>query len=294
MLLEQVAHYNDLSPKLREELSEKLRSFGKRVRFKFNIAKPNPDPSKYNGDTVYPNIYTLDPCVFNILDPYEDRKDKSKSKRIGLVEKTDEKGLPERFGKIRVAAAQKSILSFELEEGSEDWYRAMMLLIHPKLSGGKFSDKQKQQVVSVIDEQATAKTERAERTARVKALNAAQGMNEKELKDFADAMLWDSTEDEEVLRNMAEAMADSTPVFFNDLVAGKNVEYKAAIKQALDRKILEFDPAEYKFIWAGNKQTIAVLSPIGEKHEIDKMAEWLQSNGQKADEVYKKIRSLLK
>lgn len=80
MQLEQVAHYNNLSSKLRKELEEKLKSFGKTVRYKFDISKPNPDPSKYNGDIVWPNKYTLDPAVWDIIDPYEENG-KSKSKR---------------------------------------------------------------------------------------------------------------------------------------------------------------------------------------------------------------------
>ena len=52
MSLENFAHYNDLSPKLRQELEDKVASFGKSVRYKFDIAKPNPDPTKYNGEIV--------------------------------------------------------------------------------------------------------------------------------------------------------------------------------------------------------------------------------------------------
>ena len=50
MQLEPVAHYNNLSAKLREEIEAKLKGFGKSVRYKFEISKPNPDPAKYNGD----------------------------------------------------------------------------------------------------------------------------------------------------------------------------------------------------------------------------------------------------
>jgi hypothetical protein len=52
MSLENFAHFNDISPKLRLELERKVESFGKRVRYKFDIAKPNPDPEKYNGAFV--------------------------------------------------------------------------------------------------------------------------------------------------------------------------------------------------------------------------------------------------
>ena len=103
MSLENFAHFNDLSPELRLELEQKVESFGKRVRYKFDIAKPNPDPEKYNGAFVYPNMYTLVPTKFTIQDPYENREGKSKTKNIGLVDDgfINDKGVPDRFKKIR-------------------------------------------------------------------------------------------------------------------------------------------------------------------------------------------------
>ena len=293
MSLEQIAHYNNLSPKLREELVEKLSSYGKRVRYKFQISRPNPDPSKYNGDIVFPISYTLYPCVFDILDKHED-KGKARSKKIGLVTDTDEKGIPNRFKKIRVSAIQRGLLDLDLTEGTEDWYTAMYLELHPKLKDGDFEDSTKTPIFFRIDERKAAQEAKTERSARLKALNAAEEMSDKQIISFADAMLWDSSEDILVLRNKVEELADTNPEFFNDLVKGKSLEYRAAIKQALNKKVIEFDAGEYKFIWAGNKQTISVLSPTGEKNEVEKFAEFLQTGGEKADTIYKKIKDLIK
>ena len=293
MSLEQIAHYNNLSTKLREELVEKLQGLGKRVRYKFDIGNPNPDPQKYNGAMVFPNLYTLDPCIFDILDPYEE-KGKPKSKKIALVSGTDEKGIPNKFGRIRVRASEVGILDLDLTEGGEGWYTAMYLELHPKLLNGKFADTSKHPVVSRIDEVQSASNAKKERTARLKALNAAQDMTDKDIFNFADAMLWDSSEDILILRNIVEELADTNPEFFNDLVSGKTIEYKAAIKKAMNKKVIEFDPAEYKFLWCGNKQTIAMLSPAGNRNEVDKFAEFLQTGGEKADTIYKKIKDLIK
>lgn len=296
MSLENFAHFNDLSPKLREMLEEKVRSFGKSVRYKFDIAKPNPDPSKYNGDTIYPNTYTLDPTKFTIQDPYEDRKEKSKSKVIALVhdESINEKGVPERFKKIRVSGSEKSILKLEVADRMEDFYAAMYMELHPKLKGGMFADKNTFQVVSRIDEQAAAKEQRTERSERLKALNAAQAMSDEELINFADAMQWDSADDVEILRNKTEELADTNPIYFNDLVQSKAVEYQSLIKQAMNKGLITFEYGEYKFVWTGNQQTITVLSPTGSKNEIEKMSEWMQTSGAKGDDVYKKLKSLVK
>jgi hypothetical protein len=296
MSLENFAHFNDLSPELRENLERKIESYGRIIRYKFDIAKPNPDPSKYNGDTVYPNMYTLDPTKFTIIDPYETRQGKSKTKNIALVDDgfINDRGVPERFKKVRVKGVEKSILRLRPQDNRDDFYVAMFLELHPKLKGGQFAVKELHQVVSRIDEQAAAQTARSERSERLKALNAAQSMSDEELINFADAMQWDSSESSEILRNQVEELADTNPVYFNDLVQSKAIEYQSLIKQAINKGLVSFDHAEYKFYWSGNQQTIVVLSPAGTKNEIQKLSEWMQTNGVKGDEFYKKIKSLVK
>lgn len=294
-MLQAFDKYNDLSPKLYEELENEINSFGKVVRFKFDISNPNPDPEKKNGAFIYPFLYKLQPATFDIVDPYE--KGNRKIKKIGMVighsDESTENRPRYKFRKIEVHERDLGVASFDLSK-IEDKEAVMYLLLHPKLSGGKFSDPQKKQVITRIDELGLSKKQRQERTDKLKALNVAQGMSDKELVNFADAMLWDSTEDIEVLRNKVESLAETQPKFFNDLVSGKQIEYQAAVKQAMTKKIIAFDPAEYKFMWCGNNQTITVLSPVGEANEVEKFAEFLQTGGGKANEVYKKIKSLLK
>lgn len=211
MQLEPVAHYNNLSAKLREEIEAKLKGFGKSVRYKFEISKPNPDPAKYNGDTVWPNRYTLDPAVWDITDPHE-TAGKSKSKKIGIIEAVDENGKPNRFRKIRVMAPQKGVLILDLEN-QEDYYTAFALELHPKLIGGRFEDKNAYRVVTRVDENAEAETKRKERTARKKALDAAESMEDADIVNFADAMMWDSGEPANILRNKVEELAETDPEF---------------------------------------------------------------------------------
>jgi hypothetical protein len=296
MSLENFAHFNDLSPKLRLELEQKVESFGRRVRYKFDIAKPNPDPEKYNGAFVYPNMYTLDPTKFTLQDIYEDRVDKSKTKNIGLVDDVflNDTGVPERFKKVKIGGSDKAVLTLNLEDNRDDFYMAMYLEMHPKNKDGKFASKTLHHVFSRIDENAAAKEARTERSERLKALNVAQGMSDSELIDFADAMQWDSALDIEVLRNMTEELADTNPMYFNDFVQGKTIEYQSMIKQAINKGLISFDNSEYKFVWAGNQQTIAVLSPTGQKSNIEKMSEWMQTSGNKGDDFYKKIKALVR
>ena len=292
MQLEPVAHYNNLSAKLREEIETKLKGFGKSVRYKFEISKPNPDPAKYNGDTVWPNRYTLDPAVWDITDPYE-AAGKSKSKKIGIIEAIDENGKPNRFRKIRVMAPQKGVLILDLEN-QDDYYTAFALELHPKLIGGRFEDKNAYRVVTRIDENAEAETERKERTARKKALDAAEEMTDQDITNFADAMMWDSGEPTNILRNKVEELAETDPEFFNDLIEKKEIQNRALVKQALDKRIITHDPVENKFMWASNMQLITALPTSLTANHVQQFAEWLVVGGSKAEEVHKKIKELSK
>lgn len=292
MQLEPVAHYNNLSAKLREEIEAKIKGFGKSVRYKFEISKPNPDPAKYNGDTVWPNRYTLDPAVWDITDPYE-VAGKSKSKKIGIIEAVDENGKPNRFRKIRVMAPQKGVLILDLEN-QEDYYTAFALELHPKLIGGRFEDKNAYRVVTRIDENAEAETKRKERTARKKALDAAESMEDTDIVNFADAMMWDSGEPANILRNKVEELAETDPEFFNDLIEKKEIQVRALVKQALDKRIITHDPVENKFMWASNMQLITALPVSLTANHVQQFAEWLVVGGTKAEEVHKKIKELSK
>lgn len=292
-MLRQVGHYNDFSPKFLDNLEKRIDGFGNVVRYRFDIENENPDKTYYNGKTIFPQMYTLKPAVFNVIDKFEDRVGKSKSKTAAIIESTEmnEHGvLIPKFTKVRVMAGMRGILRLDLtKEEERDMCRIIEL--HPKLKNGEFTDPTKVSVVSRIDEQADASKERKERSDRLKAQLAAQEMSDEQIIQFCDAMQWDSSQKPEVLRNDVEALADNDPDFFIDLVSGKNLEYQAIAKKAMNQGIINFDPAEYKFTWASNKQPIVMLSPVGEKNEVVKLADWLQL-GTQGKEVFNKLKSL--
>jgi hypothetical protein len=293
-MLQQEGAWNDLSPKLRERLTKKVLGFGKSVRYKFDISHPDPDPEKRSSNgVIYPFMYTLDPITFSINDKEETRAGKQQMKKIGIVEYLDEKNnIENSFRRVRIRASEMGFKKFDLTN-DEDVATVMYLELHPKLSGGDFADKNKNQMFSRVDELKSATDAKEQRRARVDAMAAATSMSDSDVIQFADAMQWDSTEESFVLRNRIEELAELTPEMFNDLVKGKKIEYQALVKRAIDKQVINFDPAEYKFKWSGNDQIIAIISPVGERSEIEKMAEWLQAGGQKEQEVYKKIKSLV-
>ena len=147
-----------------------------------------------------------------------------------------------------------------------------------------------------IDEEADAKTKRQERSEKLKAMEKAQGLSDAEVRQFADAMTWDSTEKMVVLRSRIEDMAENEPVFFNEMLAEGNrvVQVSATLKRAADKGIIAFDSIDYRYYYVGSNQTIAVLQPVGDKTELQKMTDWIIGSGKDGDTVLKKIESLLK
>lgn len=293
-MLEQVAHYNDLSPELRKTLEKKIESYGKKVKYKFAISSANPDPEKYNGKIVWPAKYTLDPIVFDIVDVEEKRPNKSRAKKIGMIDKTDEKGIPTAFKRVRVHGKDEGHLELDLTK-PDQIAMAMYIEVHPKFENGTFQDKERIAIVSRIDEQKVSKEARELRSAKRKASDVAATMSDKQVIDFAAAMTWDERESIEILRNKVEVMAEEDPSFFNDLVSDKKIEYQSTVKRAMTDKVIGFDPVGGKFLWASNQQTITVLGfGDGTKNEVERFAEFLMTGGDKATEIYKKIKGLLK
>ena len=294
-MLQREGVWNDLSPALISRLEKQIDSFGKSVRFKFNISHLDPDPEKRAlGNVIFPFSYTLDPVTFQIDDKEEKREGKQRMKKIGMAMNPDiEDGreIVRNFKRIRVSEKEKGIKRFDLTttEGREE---VMYLLLHPKLTGGEFADRNKQQVFSRIDEVSAAQTARTERTARSKARNIAENMTNDELITFATAMVWDETEEEVVLRNKVEELAENSPVFFNDLVESKDLEYRSLVKKAIDKRIIQFDPAEHKFTYVSNSQVIAIVPDSMDKSSVVLLSEWLQAGGAKAEEVYKKLKAM--
>jgi len=293
-MLEQVAHFNDLSPALRKKLTERIESYGKEVTYRFPISHQNPDPEKYNGKIIWPSRYTLDPIVFDILDKEETRDNKSKQKRIGLVDKLDEKGIPVSFKRIRVLGQYEGEYKIDLET-PDGIGEAMYMELHPKTNEGLFRDSKRNPVAFRVDHKKDASENRKVRNEKRQAMKVAEGLSSKEVQDFAAAMTWNEHEDIDILRDKIEKLAEETPVLFNDLVNNKKMEYQATIKRALDANVIGWDPVEQRFLWASNQQVIVVLGfSNGQQNEVERFADWLMTNGNKGGEVYKKLKSLLK
>lgn len=291
-MLEQVGLYNDLSDELRKKLEDRVVSFGDQVQYRFDISHPNPDPQKYNGETIWPSNYTLDPKTFMITDADEKRPNKSKIKRIGLVDKIDpEKGHPISFHKIMIRESQYGVLTLTLTN-PEDFQKAMFIELHPKHVTGMFYDKNSPAKIQRIDAYAEAKEKRDERSERRKALKIVDDMKETGVREFAAAMLWDHNADITILRDKMEEYAESQSAEFNKLMTGgKKLKYQALVKMALDRGDLVFEPLEYKFMWRSG-EVMAILTEVADKNHVESAAQWLVAGDERSVAAAKKLEGL--
>lgn len=287
MKLEVYGQYNQLSEKLRAELEARVASFGKTVTYRFTISNPDPHPER-KGQPVWPSIYTLDPKTFIIKDPYS-----GKMVRVGMVKSVNEKGEPDAFECVRIKEVDGGKLTLNLEtiEGRD---MAMYMELQPKVKNGLFPDTSKRQIVERVDYKAEAVKTRQERSARVKALQLAEAMELNDVRQFAAAMEWDESEDEDILRGRLEEAAEKDPNVFLKLTEGDTLEIRATIKRAIDKRVIAFDPSQYQFLWVANNQPAATLQVSEEKSEVAAFADWVQSGGDSAKKVYQKIKSLVK
>lgn len=292
-MLEKVAHFNDLSPQLKTKLEDRIKSYGKKVRYKFKISNANPDPLKENGPIIWPTNYTLDPIVFDIVDTDEKREEKSRAKKIGMVDKVDDKGIPFAFKRVRVPGKNAGIMELELEDNPDDIRTAMYIELHPKLDGGLFQDKKRIPIIERIDEKKASKEARENRSAKAKALQIAGEMSDAQIKEYAAAMNWDETDEIEVLRDKTETEAENDPISFVKLASTEKLKYQAVVKRALTNGIIFYDPVGGRFLDA-KQQIITVLGIGSGQNEVEQFAEFLITNGKKGEDIYKKLQSQLK
>jgi len=280
--------YNNLSPQLRLEIETAAKKFGRYVKYRFAIAKKNPDGDRRTGgEYIYPLLYTLTPVTFDIQDPYDKGK-----KRIGLVNQLKEFGAQDDgFKRVEIKEGWMGTYTLDLTK-MEDQDVFAYLYLHPKLESGKFRDENMPAMVAIIDEVQRANEALLKKSKRVDALIAATSMMPQEIKDFASAMGWDENQDLGILQNDISDMAEKDPEFFSEFINHKNIEQRAILKRAMDNNLIAFVPVENKFIWVKNGQTIATLDRVEDGRILERMSDWIYTskNGQ---ETYAKIKSLL-
>lgn len=287
-MLEAIGKFNRLSPDLRKEIETKGDKAGRYVKYRFDIARLNPDGQQTTGGQyIYPLLYTLTPVTFEIIDPYDKGR-----KRIGLVRDLKEHGASEdSFHRISIKEGWQGIYTIDMEKPHDRDVFAFLEL-HPKMQNGRFRDFNAPGIVTRIDEVAEATTLSRLRNVKVEAMFVASSFNAQQVRDFAAAMNWNESDDLVILKNRIEAIAESDPVFFKEFIDSKNIEYRAVLKRAMDKNIIAYLPVESKFVWVSNGQPIAVLERVEGGKYLDRMCDWVltSKNGM---EVFQRIKGLL-
>lgn len=281
--------YNNLSKELRAELEKKAAESGRFIKYKFSIAKKNPDVEmKTGGEYLFPLRWTLTPKTYWITDPYDRIR-----KKIGMVKRLREFGAPDDgFYSIVLEEQFRGVYTLDLQN-HEDQDKFIYLELHPKFEGGRFRDQNEIAVFKRIDDIKEAKFSLSAKEAKANAMFIVTQMAANEIGDFACAMGWDEHEDNHILKDRVMQLAENDPEWFKDFINNKSIEYRAVIKRAMDNRIIAFQPVENKFVWCSNNQTIAILDRCEESKVLERMSDWVISskNGQ---EVYQKLKAFLK
>lgn len=280
--------YNNISAQLREKLEKKAKESGRYVKYKFAIAKRNPDGEmKTGGEYLYPLRWSLTPVSYSITDPFDNLR-----KRIGIIKNLKEYGHPsDNFARVQLDEQFAGILTLDLEN-QEDQDKFMYLEMHPKLEGGEFRDKNEMAVFRRIDDVKEAKASLTARENRATAMFVATQMTASEIADFACAMGWDEHEDINILRDKVVERADKDPEWFRKFIDDKSIEYRALIKRAMNNNIISWQPVENKFVWTSNNQTIAILDRCEDGKVLERMSDWL-STSKNGQDVLSKIKAFL-
>jgi hypothetical protein len=286
-MLEAQGRFNQISPQLRKELEDKAQKLGRHVKYKFAIARMNPDgEQRADGPTLYPFLFSVTPVTFQIKDPHD-----GKIKYIGLPIGLKELGAREdSFRRINIKKDQRGVLALDMNKPDDQDVYAFLEL-HPKNENGKFRDNEMPAIISLIDDVLVAQASITKRNLRIDAMFVANNFSAKEIRDFAAAMGWYEHDDASVLKDRIVDLADKNPEFFKEFVDNKSIQYRAVLQRALDNRVIAYIPVESKIVWASNRQTIAVLERVEDNNLLDRLCDWVL-NSKNGMEVYKKIQSL--
>lgn len=280
---------NNFSPELRKKLNDELTAVGKIAKYKFYIARKNPDPEhKPDEAYLYPTSYTLTPVTYEITDGMG-----KPQVRVGLYDGIfKDKDLEEiKFKRVSINARDEGLLTLDLR-AAEHRQIFEYLEMHPKNENGLFRDKNIPALFCRIDELKEAKTRLLKKEMRGQTIMVASRMGEQEVRNFAAAMNWNELEDYEILKDKMIELADKDPEFFRQFVDDPAMEYRAIGRRAIDANIISWSPVECKFTWTANNSVLAVLDRTTAEKYIDGLADWLITS-KNGPEVFKKIKALL-
>lgn len=171
----------------------------------------------------------------------------------------------------------------------QEKYEYLMLSNYRK--GNPNRDPSIKQIYELVDVQADAKTTRATRTQRLKAMNYANDMDNDEVATFAAASGW-GKDQVEIQRNRIEIMSETDPVHFLKIASNRQNNIKADIKNALDKGFITFDKPSSKFTWTNNGELITTVPRSTKGNHLDGILHFI-INSDHGEAVYQEVKLLL-
>lgn len=153
-------------------------------------------------------------------------------------------------------------------------------------------DETKEAIYVLVDEKKKAEEDRRVRNLKRDAMNAAAEMKPQEVRDFIAALGRDDRRELTVLRDEAEAFAESDPNQFLTIYNNKQNPMKATLKRALDKGVILFDSEENKFSFPDGEVICVVARSTDNKHIEGLVAHCI--SGKKGEAVYQRILELTK
>lgn len=280
--------YNNLSDSLKKKLSDRIKSYGSRVRYSFAFTKKsNPDPEKTGGMFIYPNMYSLSPRKFVIYDN-DDKNGGNKTIALVNLDSLDNNGNPTKFGRVIVRREDSGVLELNLNK-PDDMAIAMFLELHPKNKTGLFPTDAG--LIEVIDEKKLAKGKREVNKVRIKAEYKAQEMSDKEAMAYAKAY-GHKTGDMDILRAEIEGFAASDPETFLKRIASKpTIDLAALVSDLESARKLVYNPSTNEYAFDGG-EVLVLLPTDTRKGHRQKLVEFLTSPTEEAKTALRKVEAL--
>lgn len=150
-------------------------------------------------------------------------------------------------------------------------------------------DTTKEVYFTLVDEQAKSEVERKVRNIKREALNVSADLTAEDVRNYIAALGQDDTRPLEVLRNDLEAMADSDPKSFLDLVSNKQAVMKATLNRALKKNVIKFEEEQSRFTWPTGEVITTVARTTGSDAVEDLVAFCVSST--KGEKVYQTIQT---
>lgn len=178
-------------------------------------------------------------------------------------------------------------------DNMQDQEKYMFLMLCNLRKGNEFRDSRYAAKIEYIDVPSESKQSRKRRSLLRSALDIAENLSMKEIKDVVSALNMNESQEEVLLRDIVEAYAETNPELFIKSYQNPSFLQSAVVKRASDAGIIYWDQRSSKVRWSdANQTTLATLEPEAAKNWVRSFSEYCTSNtaGQKAiKEIKKKL-----